>query len=123
LPRTYTGLSKLDRFLRDLPPETYFRTFAMDAAAYIGDIILQIMGRPVEHAWRWEPDQGDIVLAVDAADYWVDPIAIIAKVWVGKDPKSLSVWIREQAYGIYERLPPLAVDEEEEGDEEAEDES
>ena len=118
LPRTYAGLAALDRFLRDLPSETYFRTFAMDAGAYAGEAMMQMVGQPAEYVWRWEPDYRDVVLAVDAADHWVAPITIIAKVWEAKDPKTLDTWIREQADGIRQRLPSLEIDEEDEGGEE-----
>jgi hypothetical protein len=124
LPPTPAGLTALDRFLRNLPPETYFRTFAMDAAAYAGEVMMQMVGQPVAHAWRWNPEYEDVVLAVDAADDWVAPITIIAKVWVAKDPKTLDVWMWEQAAGIRARLPSTTIDEEDsEDDAKDEDES
>ena len=114
-------LSALDRFLRGLPPEAYFRTFAMDAAAHAGEVMMRIVGPPVPYAWRWDSEYGDVVLAVDAADHWVAPVAIIAKVWGSKDPKTLDEWIWEQAAGIRGRLPAPDADGEEE-DEGSEDE-
>jgi hypothetical protein len=85
----------LDRFLREQPPNAYFRGFAMEAAAYLGEVALASMGRDVAHAWRYDPGHGDVVLEVPSVDYWVSPIVPIAKVWLGKDPKPLGAWAKE----------------------------
>lgn len=97
-------LSPLDGFLRSLPRGTYFRAFAMEAAAYVGEVTMDRVGRASPHEWRYDADHGDVVLIADAVDYWVAPLVAVAKVWQSKDARTLDAWSQEFADEFRTRL-------------------
>ena len=122
LTRDMRGLATLDRFLRQLPPDTYFRAFAMDAAAYATDVMMRMVRRPVEWRWRWIADREDLVADMPEIDHWVSPVTIIAWVWVNKDPKTLDAIILDQVATINRMLPIEDSEDDEENDGEADEE-
>ena len=122
LTRDMRGLATLDRFLRQLPPDTYFRAFAIDAAAYATDVMMRMVCRPVEWRWRWIADREDLVADMPEIDHWVSPVTIIAWVWVNKDPKTLDAIILDQVATINRMLPIEDSEDDEENDGEADEE-
>ena len=105
LDGTVGDLAALDGFFRPLSVDTYFRAFAMDAGAYVGEVLIRALDRKLGYRWRFEPENDEIVLALEAMNHWVSPISMVAHVWLGKSATTLDRAMREQIEYIVQRLP------------------
>lgn len=85
-------MTALDEFLRKHPADTFFGAFAWSAAAFMGTLLMGVVGRGAGHEWVYSPHDGFPILDIrfGTTGVWVSPMHWIRSIWLDKEPITLN---------------------------------
>ncbi len=97
-------LTRVDAFLRALPPETFYGTLGLQVGLLTIERVLYLTGREMEFWWQYLPDRKECAFRVDAAGLRLYPLTAVLLVWQKDDPEGLEPFARIYARELQMRL-------------------